>query len=175
MILFLEFGDGLKCTFLLGKLFLIRWWQLWKIAHAQGVEGLELAQGHIAKGLQTEGLCHTLGDENGVVAFHIGKDEQLLDGGIVAHITFLAWVGFSPFACCTAEEGDIGFAEPAVARDCLSKLRHSARLSSLEQVGFIGIDEVFLFGGEFWRNKVLLYGIRMDTIVKFGDFAIEVP
>lgn len=65
-----------------------------------------MTQGHVAKGLQTEGLCHALGDEDGVVALHIGKDEQLLYGGIVAYVTFLARVGFSPFACCTSEEGD---------------------------------------------------------------------
>ena len=61
-----------------------------------------------------------------------------LYGGIVADIAFLAWISFSPLSSCTSEEGDI------------------------EKVGFVSIDKVFLFAGEFWRNKVLLYGIRMD-------------
>lgn len=110
---------------------------------------MELTQCHVPKGLHTGWLCKSLGDEDGVVALHIGEYEQLLYGGIVANVSFLARVGLSPLACCTIEERNI------------------------EEVCFIGIDEVFLFGGKFGWHKVLPDGIGVDAIVnlRFSSFA----
>ena len=92
-----------------------------------------------------------MGDEDGVVALHIGEYEQLLYGSMVANVTFLVRVGLSPLTGCTSEKCHI------------------------EEVCFIGIDVVLLLGGELGEHKVLFDGIGMDAIVEFGDFAIEVP
>ena len=42
-------------------------------------------------------------DENGIQAFHVGKADELVDGSVVADITFEFRVGISPFFSAEAE------------------------------------------------------------------------
>ena len=103
----------------------------------EAFQALALGQAHVDK------FCvHSLG---------IGEDEKLLDGGVVAHVAFKAWVGVAPLLRGLAEEGDV------------------------EQVGFGGVGDGGLGGGDFGRDEVLFYRVGVDAVVELREGAVEVP
>ena len=69
-------------------------------------------------------------DELSVEAFEIGEDEELFDGGVVAHVAIEFGVGVSPLASGLAEESDV------------------------EQVGFASVGGGGLRRGDFGRDEV---------------------
>ena len=90
-------------------------------------------------------------DEFRIHAFDVGQHEQLLDGGVVAHIAIDADVAVSPLLCRLPKQRDV------------------------EQVRLTGIGDRGLSGGDGRRNQVGLNGIGMDAVIEFGQGAIEVP
>jgi hypothetical protein len=90
-------------------------------------------------------------DQFGVHAFEVGQDEELLDGGVVAHVAIEFGVGVAPLPCGPPEEGDI------------------------EQIGLAGVDDRRLRRRHRSWDDVLLDGIRVDAVVEFRERSIEVP
>jgi len=92
-----------------------------------------------------------LADKDGIEAFQIRKDDQLLQRSVVADIPVGVGMGVAPFSGGLAKEGDVG------------------------QVGFAGIDERRLLFCDGGGNERLLDGIRVDAVIDLGQGALEVP
>ena len=90
-------------------------------------------------------------DELGVQAFDVGEHEQLLDGGVVAHVAVELGVGVAPLFGGLAEEGDV------------------------EQVGLAGVGDGGLRGRDLGRDEVRLDGVGVDAVVELGEGAVEIP
>ena len=90
-------------------------------------------------------------DELGIEAFKIGEDEELLDGGMIPHVSIERWVGIAPLPGGKAEEGNI------------------------QEIGLGGVGDGGLGGGDFRRDEVGLDGIGVDAVVQLGKGAVEVP
>ena len=90
-------------------------------------------------------------DQLGVQGLDVGEDEQLLDGGVVAHVAIKFGVRITPLAGGLAEESDV------------------------EQVGFGGVGDGGLGGGDLGRDEVLFDRVGVDAVVELGEGAIEVP
>ncbi len=46
-------------------------------------------------------------NELGIHGFNVGKNEELLNGGMVAHVAFFVWVGDTPLLSSAAKERDV--------------------------------------------------------------------
>ena len=90
-------------------------------------------------------------DEFGVEAFEVGEDEELLDGGVVAHVAVELGVCVAPLAGGVAEEGDI------------------------QQIGLAGVGGGGLRGGDFGRDEVRPHCVGVDAVVELREGAVEVP
>lgn len=121
---------------------------------AQGVAGgerLHLPDGDLIEPFQPVALRQGHVDELGVHAFDVGEHEQLLDGGVVAHVAFELGIRIAPLPGGLAEEGDI------------------------EQVGFVGVGGGGLGGGDLGRDEVGFHRVGVDAVVQLGQGAVEVP
>ena len=90
-------------------------------------------------------------NEDCVEAFQIGQYHQLFQQCIVADVAPCIGVGFAPFFCGLAKQGDI------------------------EQVRFVGIDQRYLQLGDGRRYECLADGIRVDVVIDLGQGALEIP
>ena len=90
-------------------------------------------------------------DENGIKAFEIGEDNQLLQRSVVADVSLGVRMGIPPLFRGLAEEGDV------------------------EQVGFAGINGGGLRLGDGWRDEGFLDRVGMNAVVDLGEGALEVP
>ena len=97
--------------------------------------------GYLIEFYKSLSLWNSLLDKYSIQIFHIGQAYKFIDGGIIPNITFQVRIVFPPFLCCH------------------SKHRY------IQHIGFIGINDICLFGRYFSRNKILLDGIRMYPIV----------
>ena len=104
--------------------------------------------------VQLEQACRLgqpLADEDGIEAFEIGEDNKLLERCVIADISISVGMRIAPLLRGPAEKGDV------------------------EQVGFVGIDELRLsFGDRGWEER-LLDGVRVDAVVDLGQGSLEVP
>ncbi len=92
-----------------------------------------------------------MADEDGIEAFEVGEDDELLQRGVVADVAVGVGVGVAPLLRGLAEEGDV------------------------EQVGFVGIDERCLSLGDGRRDEGFFDGVGVDAVVDLGERALEVP
>jgi len=112
---------------------------------------LQLADGDFVESWEPLPLGQTHVDEFGVHALDVGQHEQLLDGGVVAHVAFATEIGFAPLFSGLAEEGHV------------------------EHIGLAGIDHGGLGGGDGGGDDVGLNGVGVDAAVELGEGAVEVP
>ena len=90
-------------------------------------------------------------DELGVHGLYVCEYEELLDSGVISHISFFLGIGGSPLFGRDAKECDV------------------------EEVSFRGVGEGCLgFGNGGW-DEVGLNGIGVDAIIEFGKSAVEIP
>ena len=92
-----------------------------------------------------------MADEDGVQAFEIGEDDQLLQRGVVANVALSIGMSITPLFGGLAEQGDI------------------------QQIGLAGIDGACLSLGDGGWDERLLDGIGVDAVVDLGEGALEVP
>ena len=116
-----------------------------------GKEGAHLGDGDFVQLEQALRLGQALPDEDGIEAFEVGEDDELLQRGVVADVAVGVGVGVAPLLRGLAEEGDV------------------------EQVGFVGIDERRLCLGDGRRDEGLFDGVGVDAVVDLGEGALEVP
>ena len=90
-------------------------------------------------------------DENGVEAFEIGEDNELLQRGVIEEVALGVGMSVAPLFRGLAEEGDI------------------------EQIGLVGIDERGLLFRDARRYERLFDGIGVDAVVDLGEGALEIP
>ncbi len=89
---------------------------------ACGGEGLHLPDGDLIEPFQPFALRQIHVDELGVHALDVGQHEQLLNGGVFAHVAFQFRIGVAPLPRGLAEQGHV------------------------EQVGFVGVMMVACAG-----------------------------
>ncbi len=92
-----------------------------------------------------------MADEDGIEAFEIGEDDELLQRSVVADVALGVGMGIAPLFRGLAEEGDV------------------------EQVGFVGIDERGLGLGDGRRDERLFDGVGVDAVIDLGERALEIP
>ena len=90
-------------------------------------------------------------DELGIEAFQIGEHEELLDGGVVAHVAIEFGIGVAPLFGGVSEECDV------------------------EEVRLGGVGDGGLGGRDFGRDQVGFDRVGVDAVVEFGEGAVEVP
>ena len=90
-------------------------------------------------------------DQLRVHPFDVGEDKQLLNGGVIAHITLQGGVGILPLFGGLPKKGHI------------------------EQVGFGGIGDGGLGGGNRGRDQVRFDGVGVDAVIQLGKGPIQVP
>jgi hypothetical protein len=118
---------------------------------AIGQQSAHLSDGDFIELLQAFRLGQSLADEHGIEALQVGQDNELLQRGVVANVTFGVGVGVSPLFGGLAEQGDV------------------------EQIGFVGIDETCLCLGDRGWNQRLFDRIGVDAVVDLGQRPLEVP
>ena len=74
---------------------------------AGGEQGSHLGDGDVVEGGETLWLWQALADEHGVQAFEVGEDDELLQRGVVAEVSFGTGIGIAPLFGGLAEEGDV--------------------------------------------------------------------
>ena len=89
--------------------------------------------------------------ELGVHALDIGEDEELFDGGVVAHVAIELGIDVTPLLRGLAEEGHV------------------------QQIGLGGVSDGSLRGRDLRRDEVRLDGVGVDAVVELGEGAVEVP
>lgn len=90
-------------------------------------------------------------DELGVHALDVGQHEQLLNGGVFAHVVFQFRIGVAPLPGGLAEQGHI------------------------EQVGFVGVGDGGLRRRDLGRDEVGFHRVGMNAVIELGQGAVEVP
>lgn len=118
---------------------------------AGGEEGFHLGDGDVVEGGEAFGLWQALADEDGVEAFEVGKDDELLQRGVIPDIALGGWMRIAPLFGGLAEEGDV------------------------EQIRLAGIDRASLCPGDGRRDEGVLDGVGVDAVVDLGKSALEVP
>jgi hypothetical protein len=73
---------------------------------AGGEQGPHLGDGDFVEGGEAVGLGQALADEDGVEAFEVGEDDELLQRGVVAEVAFGTGMRVAPLFGGLAEEGD---------------------------------------------------------------------
>lgn len=125
---------------------------LFEAFHAAGVEeGAHLGDGDVVEGCEAFGLRQALADEDGVEAFEVGEDDELLQRGMVADVSFDSGIGVPPLFGGPAEEGDV------------------------EEVRLAGVNGGGLRLGDGGRDEGVLDGVCVDAVVDLGERALEVP
>jgi len=89
-------------------------------------------------------------NEFGVHALDIGEHQQLLDGGVLAHVAIQLGVEVAPLLGRLAKQGDV------------------------EQVGFTGVGDGSLCRSDCGWNQVRLDGVGVNAVVEFGKGAVQV-
>ena len=74
---------------------------------ASGEEGFHLGDGNVIEGGEAFGLWQALADEDGVEAFEVGEDDELLQRGVIPDIALGGWMRIAPLFGGLAEEGDV--------------------------------------------------------------------
>ncbi len=92
-----------------------------------------------------------MADEDGIEAFEIGEDDELLQRSVVADVALGVGMGIAPLFRGLAEEGDV------------------------EQVGFAGINQRGLGFGDGGWDECFLDRVGVDAVVDFGERALEIP
>ena len=121
---------------------------------AQGVAGgerLHLPDGDLIEPFQAVALRQGHVDELGVHALNIGQHQQLLDGGVVAHVAFELGIGVAPLLGGLAEQGDV------------------------EQVGLVGVGDGGLRGRDLGRDEMGFHRVGVDAVIELGEGAVEIP
>jgi hypothetical protein len=112
---------------------------------------VHLADGGFIKPLKAVCLRQTHVNEFCIHAFEVCQHEQLLNGGMVAHVAFEARIAVPPLLCGLSEQRDI------------------------EQICFTGVGDRDLRGGDGRRNQVRLNGVGMDTVIELGQGTVKIP
>ena len=86
-------------------------------------------------------LRHSFIDKDSIEVLHVAQTNQLIDGRIIADISFVIGMSITPFFSCDTKE------------------RH------IEHVGFIGINKRFVIRIDLLRHQVCLDGIGVDMVV----------
>ena len=92
-----------------------------------------------------------MADQDGVEAFEIGEDDELLQRGVVADVAVGIGVGVAPLFRSLAEKGDV------------------------EEIRLAGVGEAGLGFGDSGGNERLLDRVGVDAVVDLGKGALEVP
>lgn len=100
-----------------------------------------MSDGNLIEAVQSFALRDTVSEEYGIEVFKIGETNQLINGGIVAHISFFIRIFLSPFLCSQAEKGYI------------------------QHIGLLGIDKRTMVGIHLGRDKVGADGVGVDMVV----------
>ena len=107
---------------------------------------MHLADGDLVERWKTIPLWQLHVDELGVHALDIGEHQQLLDGGVLAHVALQLGIGVAPLFGGQTKQGDI------------------------EQVGFAGVGDGSLCR---WSTaagiRCVLNGVGVDAVVEFGQ------
>lgn len=120
-------------------------------AHGCGAERLHLADGDLVETFQTVALRKVHVDEFSVHPLDVGEHEQLLHGGVVAHVAVELGICVAPLFRGQTEE------------------------SHVQQVGFAGVGDGRLRLRDFRWDKMLANSVGMDAVVELGQGAVEVP
>lgn len=96
-------------------------------------------------------LRHSLVEEHGVEAFEVGQHDELLEGRVVTDIALGFGMGVAPLPGRFAEECDV------------------------EEVGFVGVNQRGLAGGDGGRNQSFPDGVGVDAVINLGERALQVP
>lgn len=81
----------------------------------------------------------------------VGQAHKLRNVGVVTDVTLKIWIGIAPLFCRHPEQCHI------------------------QHIGFVGIDQGNLTGGQLRRDQILLDGVRMNAIIDLGKVALDVP
>ncbi len=85
-------------------------------------EGAHLGDGDFVELQQALGRGQALADEDGVEAFEIGEDDELLDGGVVADVALGIGMGVAPLPGGSDEESNVEVGFAGVDRGRLRRL-----------------------------------------------------
>ena len=127
----------------------LRWLEL--AQGAAGGERLHLANRNRIEPFEPAALRQGHVDKLRVHSFNVGQHEQLLDGGVVAHVAFELGVGVAPLLRSLTEERDV------------------------EEVGLVGVRDGGLRGRDLGRDEMGLHRVGVDAVVELGEGAVEVP
>lgn len=118
---------------------------------ARGGEGLHLPDGNLIKPFQPFALWQIHVDELGIHALNVGQHEQLLDGGVFAHVAVQFRIGVAPLPGGLAKQGHV------------------------EQIGFVGVRDGGLRRRNLRRDEMGLHRVGMNPVIELGKGAIEIP
>ena len=118
---------------------------------AGGEQSAHLGDGDVVQGPQALRLRESLADKDGVEAFEIGEDDELLQRGVVADVALRVGMSIAPLLRGLAEEGDV------------------------EQVGLAGIHGGRLRFGDGRRDEGVLYRVGVDAVIDLCEGALEIP
>ena len=114
-------------------------------------QGFDLPHRHITKLLQPFPLGNALLQQKGIDGLQVGHYQQLLNGGIVPHIPFQAWILCPPL------------------------LGRLAKQSHIQHVRLVGIDKALLILGQVRGNEIGLDGIGVNPVVRTCQNSLYVP
>ena len=112
---------------------------------------LHLADGNGVEFCQSLRLRDSLVDEHCIQVLQIGQAHELRYIGIVADVAFKILVGVT------------------LLLGCHTKQRH------IQNIGFVGIDQGNLTGGQLRRDQIFFDSIGMNPIIDLGKVALDVP
>lgn len=90
-------------------------------------------------------------DELGIESLQIGEHQELLDGGVVAHVAIQFRIGVSPL------------------------LRGPAKQGHVQEISLGGVGNGGLCGSDDGGNQVGLHGVGVDDVIELREGAIEIP
>ena len=114
-------------------------------------ENTHLMDGNLIQFHQSLGLRHSLLNEHRIDVLHIGKAYKLVDGGVIADVSFEVRIGVAPLFGRHAEHRYI------------------------QHVRFICVDNACLSLCYLSGNEIVLDGICVDSVIYFGQFAFGRP
>ena len=126
-------------------------WGYFQVFLVYVFQKLHLLNGYPVKADKPFVLRQAIVDENGIQILHIREANQLVDTGIVAHVSFEAGMRVAPFEGGHAKHGYI------------------------QHIGFAGINTRGLLRGDFPGDKGLLDGIRVNAVVYLRQFTLGTP
>ena len=111
----------------------------------------QLGDGSIMEALQAFSLRQPCLDEFCIEVFQIRQDDELDEVGGITDISSCIGILVSPFFGGHAKESDI------------------------DEISFVGVGEARVSDGQLGVNEMLFDGIRVDLVVRLGDFATGGP